>query len=60
LSTPGTGVIVSDPLATELGWRVEMAPVFGRAMYYDNGEYGEALLSKIKKINSSTKLLVNF
>lgn len=33
-------------LATELGWRVKMAPVFGRAMYYDNGEYGEALLSK--------------
>ncbi len=33
-------------LATELGWRAKMAPVFGRAMYYDNGEYGEGLLSK--------------
>lgn len=33
-------------LATELGWRVKMAPLFGRAMYYDGGEYGEAILSK--------------
>jgi len=33
-------------LATELGWRTKMAPVFGRAMKYDNGEYGEAILSK--------------
>ncbi len=33
-------------LATELGWRVKMAPIFGRAMYYDAGEYGEAILSK--------------
>ena len=32
-------------LATELGWRTKMAPVFGRAMYYDGGEYGEGVLS---------------
>jgi len=33
-------------LVTELGWRVKMAPLFGRAMYYDGGEYGEGVLSK--------------
>ena len=33
-------------LATELGYRTKMAPVFARAMYYDGGEYGEGVLSK--------------
>ena len=33
-------------LATELGWRTKMAPLFGRAMKYDGGEYGEGVLSK--------------
>ncbi len=33
-------------LATELGLRVKMNPVFGKAMDYDGGEYGEAILSK--------------
>ncbi len=33
-------------LATELGWRLKMAPVFGRAMHFDGGEYGEGILSK--------------
>ncbi len=33
-------------LVTELGWRVKMAPIFGRAMDYDGGEYGEGVLSK--------------
>jgi len=33
-------------LATELGWRSKMAPIFARAMYYDDGEYGEGILSK--------------
>ncbi len=32
-------------LATELGWRLKMAPVFARAMPYDGGEYGEGVLS---------------
>ena len=39
-------------LATELGWRVQMAPIFGRAMYYDDGEYGEAILSKHSFVQS--------
>lgn len=33
-------------LPTELGYRTKMASVFGRAMYYDGGEYGEGVLSK--------------
>ena len=33
-------------LVTELGWRTKMAPLYGRAMYYDDGEYGEGVLSK--------------
>jgi endonuclease/exonuclease/phosphatase family metal-dependent hydrolase len=33
-------------LVTELGWRSKMIPLFGRAMSYDGGEYGEGVLSK--------------
>ncbi|MBS2213638.1 endonuclease/exonuclease/phosphatase family protein [Carboxylicivirga mesophila] len=33
-------------LATELGWRSKLLPLFGRAMYFDGGEYGVAILSK--------------
>jgi len=33
-------------LVTELGWRTKMAPLFARAMPYDDGEYGEGVLSK--------------
>lgn len=33
-------------LVTELGWRTKLSPIFGRAMPYDGGEYGEGILSK--------------
>ena len=33
-------------LATELGWRTKLAPLFARAMYHDGGEYGEGILSR--------------
>ena len=33
-------------LVTELGWRAKMAPLFGKAMDYDGGEYGEGVLSR--------------
>ena len=33
-------------LVTELGWRVKMLGIFGKAMDYDGGEYGEGVLSK--------------
>jgi len=39
-------------LATELGWRTKMASIFGRAMYYDGGEYGEGVLSKHSFLSS--------
>jgi endonuclease/exonuclease/phosphatase family metal-dependent hydrolase len=47
-----TGRAKQYDLATELGWRVKMAPIFGRAMYYDGGEYGEAILSRYTFIKS--------
>lgn len=33
-------------LVTELGWRTRMSPIFGKAMAYDGGEYGEGILSR--------------
>lgn len=33
-------------LVTELGYRTGMSPLFGKAMDYDGGEYGEGILSK--------------
>lgn len=34
-------------LATELGWRTKMAPLFGIVMPYDGGGYGEGILTKM-------------
>jgi len=39
-------------LPTELGIRTKMASLFARAMYYDGGEYGEAVLSKYTFVGS--------
>ncbi|MEM9327276.1 MAG: endonuclease/exonuclease/phosphatase family protein [Bacteroidota bacterium] len=39
-------------LATELGYRTKMAALFGRAMYYDGGEYGEGILSRYSFVAS--------
>jgi endonuclease/exonuclease/phosphatase family metal-dependent hydrolase len=39
-------------LATELGWRTKLAPLFGRAMPYDDGEYGEGILTRWSIIRS--------
>ena len=33
-------------LATELGWRTKLAPLFANAMSFDGGEYGVGILSK--------------
>jgi len=44
-------------LATELGCRTAMAPLFGKAMKYDNGEYGEGVLSKYSFLVSKTHAL---
>lgn len=39
-------------LATELGLRTGLAPLFGRAMYFDGGEYGEGILSRYSFLSS--------
>ena len=39
-------------LATELGLRTKMTPLFGGAMAYDGGEYGVAILSKYSFVAS--------
>lgn len=40
-------------LATELGWRTGLAPLFGKAMPYDGGEYGEGILSRFSFIKTN-------
>lgn len=44
-------------LATELGWRTKMAPLFGKAMDYDGGGYGEGVLTKMPILASRNILL---
>lgn len=39
-------------LVTELGWRSKMAPIFGKAMDFDGGEYGEGILSKFSFLST--------
>lgn len=39
-------------LATELGLRTGLAPLFGRAMFFDGGEYGEGILSRYSFLSS--------
>ena len=41
-------------LVTELAYRTKMSPLFGRAMYYDSGEYGNGILSKFSFVASET------
>ncbi len=38
--------VLKMDLVTELGWRTKMQAVFGKAMAFDGGEYGEGVLSK--------------
>ncbi|MEM7379586.1 MAG: endonuclease/exonuclease/phosphatase family protein [Bacteroidota bacterium] len=44
-------------LATELGQRTKMAPLFGKAMPYDGGEYGEGVLSKYSFLSTKNHAL---
>ncbi|MDH5366624.1 MAG: endonuclease/exonuclease/phosphatase family protein [Cyclobacteriaceae bacterium] len=39
-------------LVTELGWRTKMSPIFAKAMDYDDGEYGEGVLSNYTFLQS--------
>ena len=52
-----TGRAKGYDLATELGWRLKMVPLFARAMFYDGGEYGEAILSKFSFVTTRNVLL---
>ena len=40
-------------LATELGWRTKMAPLFAQAMPFDGGGYGEGVLSKTSYLSTN-------
>lgn len=39
-------------LATELGIKTGLVPLFGRAMHYDDGEYGEGILSSFSFLST--------
>lgn len=41
-----TGRVAGADLATELGLRTRLNPLFARAMFYDGGEYGIGILSR--------------
>jgi endonuclease/exonuclease/phosphatase family metal-dependent hydrolase len=41
-------------LATELGWRTKMSQLFGKAMNFDGGGYGEGILTRMPIISSRT------
>lgn len=45
-------------LVTELGQRTKMSPIFGKAMSYDGGEYGEGALSKYSFLSTRNHPLV--
>lgn len=44
-------------LVSELGERTALVPLFGRAMYYDGGEYGEGILSGYTFLSSRNHAL---
>ncbi|MEN8122601.1 MAG: endonuclease/exonuclease/phosphatase family protein [Bacteroidota bacterium] len=44
-------------LMTELAHLTGLSPLFGRAMYYDDGEYGEGILSDFSFIQTRRNLL---
>lgn len=39
-------------LVKELGWRTQLVSLFARAMYYDDGEYGEGVLTSYSLLTS--------
>jgi endonuclease/exonuclease/phosphatase family metal-dependent hydrolase len=47
-------------LATELGQRSGLAPLFGRAMPFDGGAYGEGVLSKFSFLSTQNHLLPGY
>jgi Metal-dependent hydrolase len=54
-----TGRAKGKDLATELGWRTHLAPLFAKAMSFDGGEYGVALLSRYSFVHTRRFALPN-
>jgi endonuclease/exonuclease/phosphatase family metal-dependent hydrolase len=52
-----TGRTSGRDLASELGLLTQMVPLFGRAMPYDGGEYGEGILSRFSFLSSRNHAL---
>ena len=52
-----TGRTSGRDLASELGLLTRMVPLFGRAMPYDGGEYGEGILSRYSFLSSRNHAL---
>lgn len=50
--------VLKMDLVTELGWRTKMQAVFGKAMPFDGGEYGEGVLSKHSFLSTQNHALV--
>ena len=44
-------------LVSELGLKTRLNPLFGRAMFYDGGEYGEGILSRYSFLSTRNHLL---
>ncbi len=44
-------------LMTQLAYLTGLSPLFGRAMYYDDGEYGEGILSAFSFVQTKRNLL---
>jgi endonuclease/exonuclease/phosphatase family metal-dependent hydrolase len=52
-----TGRTSGRDLASELGLLTQMVPLFGRAMPYDGGEYGEGILSRYSFLSTRNHAL---
>ena len=44
-------------LVSELGQRTSLIPLFGRAMFFDGGEYGEGILSRYSFLSTRNHAL---
>ncbi|MCF7567886.1 endonuclease/exonuclease/phosphatase family protein [Sabulilitoribacter arenilitoris] len=53
-----TNRVLKMDLVTELGLRTKMQAIFGKAMSYNEGEYGEGILSKYSFLNTKKHALV--
>ncbi len=53
-----TNRVLKMDLVTELGLRTKMQAIFGKAMAFDGGEYGEGVLSTFSFLNTKNYALV--